>query len=118
MPVSGAIDDEGAVGGLSDPRTQVGPLARAVADVAVALRVIAGPDGRDGGMVPLATGDPAAVDLRGLRVAIWCEQATDATVAALADSARRCARRARASPARRPAGRPRDHARRLALVRR
>ena len=87
VPVSGAIDDEGAFGGLSDPRTQVGPLARAVADVAVALRVIAGPDGRDGGTVPLATGDPAAVDLRGLRVAIWCEQATDATVAALADAA-------------------------------
>jgi amidase len=84
VPVSGAIDDEGPFGGLADPRTQVGPLARTVADVALALRVIAGPDGRDGGTVPLAVGDPAAVDLRGARVAIWCEQATAATAAAVA----------------------------------
>ena len=70
VPVTGVIDDEGPIGGLSDPRTQVGALARSVADVALALAVIAGPDGRDGATVPVAPGDPAAVDLRGLRVAL------------------------------------------------
>ena len=42
VPVTGVIDDEGQIGALGDPRTQVGPLARSVADVALALRVIAG----------------------------------------------------------------------------
>src|SRR3954447_15389039 len=40
VPVTGVIDDEGAIGALSDPRTQVGPLARAVADVALLLRLV------------------------------------------------------------------------------
>src|SRR3954468_21269275 len=39
VPVTGVIDDEGAIGALSDPRTQVG-LARAVADVALLLRLV------------------------------------------------------------------------------
>ena len=58
MPVTGVIDDEGQIGGLSDPRTQVGALARSVADVALALAVIAGPDGRDGATVPVRPATP------------------------------------------------------------
>ena len=46
---------------LRDPRTQVGTLARSVADVALVLSVIAGPDGRDGGVAPVA-----------LRRPVWC----------------------------------------------
>jgi Asp-tRNA(Asn)/Glu-tRNA(Gln) amidotransferase A subunit family amidase len=53
---------------MSDPRTQVGPLARSVADVALVLGAIAGPDGCDGAAVPVAHGDPAAAGLRGVRV--------------------------------------------------
>ena len=60
-PVTGVIDDEGQIGALGDPRTQVGPLARSVADVALLLGVLAGPDGRDGGVPPVPLGDPRGV---------------------------------------------------------
>src|SRR5919107_870031 len=60
VPVTGIIDDEGQIGALGDARTQVGPLARSVADVALALGVIAGPDGRDGGFAPVPLRHPAA----------------------------------------------------------
>jgi amidase len=73
VPVTGVIDDLGQIGALGDPRTQVGPLARTVADVALLLGVLGGPDGRDGGAPPVPLGDPAAVSLRGLRVAATAE---------------------------------------------
>lgn len=58
---------------LTDPRTQIGPLARAVEDLALIMDVIAGPDGRDAGVVPVPLDDYRAVDLRGLRVATFTE---------------------------------------------
>jgi amidase len=73
VPVTGVIDDLGQIGALGDPRTQVGPLARTVADVALLLTVLGGPDGRDGGAPPVPLGDPAAVSLDGLRVAASAE---------------------------------------------
>jgi amidase len=69
--VTGVIDDEGPIGALGDARTQVGVLARSVDDVALALRVLAGPDGRDGGVPPVALGDHSRVGLRALRVAAF-----------------------------------------------
>ena len=72
---------------MSGTRTQVGPLARTVADVALLLRVVAGPDGADAGVAPVALGDPADIALRGLRVAVQTENGLDAptpaTVAAV-----------------------------------
>jgi amidase len=68
VPVSGVLDDLGQIGALGDPRTQIGALARSVADVALLLRLVAGPDGADGGVVPVPLEDSAAVDLGGLRV--------------------------------------------------
>ncbi len=89
--MTGVIDDEGAIGALGDTRTQVGALARGVADVGLALRVIGGPDGRDGGLAPVPLGDPAAVRVEGLRVAVFGEldhsHADAATAAVLADAA-------------------------------
>jgi amidase len=70
VPVTGVIDDEGPIGSLGDPRTQLGPIARSVADLALLLGVVAGPDGRDGGAAPVPMGDPAAVRVAGLRVAV------------------------------------------------
>jgi Asp-tRNA(Asn)/Glu-tRNA(Gln) amidotransferase A subunit family amidase len=59
----------------------IGPLARTVADTALALRVLAGPDDRDPFSLPaLGEKDLAlAGDLRGLRVA-FCPRPTDAPV--------------------------------------
>ena len=91
VPLTGVIDDEGQIGGLGDPRTQVGVLARRVADVALALALIAGPDGRDGSAVPVRPGDPAAVDLRGLRVALCVNDGISAPTPDTAAAVRRAA---------------------------
>jgi amidase len=93
IPVTGVIDDEGRFGQMSDPRTQVGPIARSVADIALAVSVLAGPDGIDAGCLPVLFGDPSAVDVRGLRIAFHSDNgvvAPDgdavATVRAAADA--------------------------------
>ena len=95
VPVTGVLDDEGQIGALGDPRTQLGPLARSVADVALLLGIIAGPDGRDGGVPPVPLGDPQAVALRGLRVAVHTEDGlvtpTPETVAVVATRPPPCA---------------------------
>ena len=87
VPLTGVVDDEGQLGTLGDPRTQVGPLARSVVDVALLLSLVAGPDGRDGGVAPVGLGDPAGVALRGLRVAVQTQNelavATAETVGAV-----------------------------------
>ena len=91
VPVTGVVDDEGPIGALSDPRTQPGPLARSVEDLRLLLGVLAGPDGRDAGVAPVPMGDPAAVRVEGLRVALHAGAGapgptteTSATVAAAA----------------------------------
>ena len=70
IPITGVLDDEGPFGSLSDPRTQIGPVAHTAADVALLLHTVAGPDGADGGLAPVPLGDPAAVELRGLRLTV------------------------------------------------
>ena len=70
VPVSGILDEEGAFGPMSDPRTQPGPMARRVEDLSLMLAVLAGPDGKDSGAQPVPLADPSAVDLHGLRVAL------------------------------------------------
>ena len=56
---------------MTDPRTVIGPLARHVEDLALALRVIAGPDGADPSAVPVPLADGAEVT--GLRVAVYVD---------------------------------------------
>lgn len=94
-PTYGRVPNTGhfpPVGGLGDPRTQSGPLARRVEDLALLLPIIAGPDGYDPAVVPMPLGDPRLVFLRGLRVAIYTDDGvmtpTSATAAAVAASAR------------------------------
>lgn len=75
-PTTGRTPNSGhfpRIGHLSDPRTTIGPMARGAADLGVILRVIAGQDSRDPGAHPVAVGDPAAVALRGLRVAWYAD---------------------------------------------
>jgi amidase len=91
VPLTGVLDDEGPLGTLGDPRTQIGPLARSAEDVALLLRVVAGPDGSDGGVAPVPLGDPGEVDLRGLRVAVQTDNRlaapTPETIAAVGAAA-------------------------------
>ncbi|MDA0161025.1 amidase [Solirubrobacter ginsenosidimutans] len=83
VPVRGLIDDLGPVGELRDPRTQVGPLVRSVADLALILSVI-----QD-------RGEFAAVEFSELRIAMLPDDgvttpdaATARVVAAAGDALR------------------------------
>ncbi len=67
VPLSGHFPRCGA---LEDGRTVIGPLASTVEDLAIALKVIAGPDGLDAGAVPVPLADPDTVDMRELRAGI------------------------------------------------
>jgi Asp-tRNA(Asn)/Glu-tRNA(Gln) amidotransferase A subunit family amidase len=65
----------------------VGTLAPTVEDVALALGILAGPDGRDPWAAPVPMPDPSAVDVRGLRIALYTQDGvsspTPETVAAV-----------------------------------
>lgn len=91
IPLTGVRDEDGPLGPMSDPRTQPGPMARSVEDLGLMLRVLAGPDGIDAGAAPVPLGDPAAVELRGLRVMLHefdgVAVPDGATVRALRDAA-------------------------------
>jgi amidase len=56
---------------LNDPRTVIGPMSRWVADLALTLPIIAGPDWRDASVVDMPLGNPQAVDLSKLRIAFY-----------------------------------------------
>ncbi|HSG91690.1 MAG TPA: amidase [Pseudomonadales bacterium] len=88
-PTSGRVPLTGhlpRIVALTDPRTVIGPMARSVDDLALALALISGSDGRDASVVPMPVPRPLpdarpAPDLRGLRVARF-----DAFAGAEADS--------------------------------
>ena len=73
-PTSGRVPRTGHIVpfamGAVDALTQLGPLARSVDDLILILPIIAGVDWRDPAVVPMPLGDPHAVSLRGLRVAM------------------------------------------------
>jgi amidase len=75
-PTSGRVPATGTLnhpGGLSDHRTQIGPMARRVDDLGLAFPILAGEDGCDSAVIPMPVRDPAAVGLRGLRVAWYAD---------------------------------------------
>jgi amidase len=90
-PTSGRVPRTGHIlsfdVGAMESVTQIGPLARRVEDLGLALSLIAGPDGRDPAIVPMPLGDPQAVALRDLRVAFYSDNGvvspTPATVATM-----------------------------------
>ena len=73
--------------GAVDSLTQNGPMARYVEDLALLLPIISGPDWSDPFIVPMPLGDPADVDLGGLRVCFYTDNGirtpTAETVAAV-----------------------------------
>ena len=66
VPLTGAFPP--AVG-VTGRLYHAGPMARRVEDLALALPILAGPDGHDPLVAPVALGDPAAVEIGRLRVA-------------------------------------------------
>lgn len=73
-PTSGRVPNTGTYnqpGGLTDARTQSGPLARSVEDLAFLLPIIAGVDYQDAGVVPMPWRNPAAVHPEKLTVAYF-----------------------------------------------
>lgn len=70
-PRSGHIVPFG--GGVMDSLTQIGPMARYVEDLVIALPLICGPDGCDPAVVPVPMGDPADVDVSKLRIAWYAD---------------------------------------------
>ncbi len=59
--------------GLASHATTIGPIARYVEDLILALPIISGADGHDPDVVPMPLRDPAAIDLRQLRAAYYTE---------------------------------------------
>ena len=93
-PTTGRVPNTGALahpGGLSDTRTQIGPLSRFVEDLGPTLSIIAGPDGRDSGVVPVPLGDSDAVRLDGLRVAYYPDDGETPTTPETAAAVREAA---------------------------
>lgn len=85
VPATGIFNHPG---GLSDPRTQVGPLARSAADLWPAFVTIAGVDWRDSAVVPMPLGDPAAIDLAGMRLAYYPDDGQTSVTAETARAVR------------------------------
>ena len=56
-----------------DPRTVIGPLARHVDDLALALRTIAGVDWQDASVMPVPLTDTAEAQVSGMRVAFYLD---------------------------------------------
>jgi amidase len=72
-PTAGLVPMTGDEGGIGDPRTQTGAMARSVADVALLTAVIAGAHPRHPEVAPVPMADPATVDVVSLRVAVMTD---------------------------------------------
>ena len=89
-PTSGRVPRTGhwpSYHGILESLTQLGPMARRVEDLELLLPIIAGPDGEDPHVVPVALGDPSRVAVERLRVVMFTDNGirtpTPATVAAV-----------------------------------
>jgi len=114
-PTAGLVPVTGAYalpGGLSDPRSQVGPMARYVSDLVLTLPVLIGPDGIDSGVVPVPL-PRRTPKLPGLRVAWYTDDGimkpTPATAAAVRAAAKALAAQGCVVTEERPMGLPEAH---------
>jgi amidase len=81
------------IDGILKPLWQNGPLARRVEDLALALAVMAGPDGHDPAVPPVPLGEPSAVPIPGggLRVAVHADNGIAPPTAETAEAVGRAA---------------------------
>lgn len=77
---------------MTDPRTVIGPLARFVEDLALALPILAGVDWKDPSVVPMSLVDWRAIDLPDLRVATYTHHAGAEPTPETAETCRKVAR--------------------------
>jgi amidase len=78
-PTTGRVPNTGAYqlpGGLSDPRSQIGPMSRFVADLGPVLVLIAGPDAHDSGVVPVPLDQHTDTAIERLRIAWYDDDGT------------------------------------------
>ena len=95
-PTSGRVPSTGhwpPLDGLLGPMFKIGPMARRVEDLALALPIIAGPDWRDARVGAVPIGDPSKVELSAMRVAMFTDNGnipadadTVTTIAAAAEA--------------------------------
>ena len=76
---------------LNDPRTTIGPLARFVEDLALALPILSGVDWKDASVVPMPLADWRQVDAQTLRVAYYTHHAQAEPTHETAEACRRAA---------------------------
>jgi len=77
-PTAGRVSRTGHIigpGGLQQWLTTIGPIARRVEDLELALGIIAGPDGIDPHIPPVPLQASANIELRGLRAALFVDTA-------------------------------------------
>lgn len=79
-------------GGITDALCQIGPLARRVEDLALALPLLCGADWRDPSVVPAPLGDPSTVEIKSLRVAFHTDNGILAPTPEIAEVVRQAAR--------------------------
>ena len=76
-PTSGRTPRSGHIisydGGVMDSLTQIGPMARYVEDLMLALPIICGPDGRDPSVVPVFMGEAKEIEVSQLRIAWYAD---------------------------------------------
>jgi amidase len=78
-------------GGTLDALWQIGPLARSVEDLELALKIVSGVDGHDPAIVPAPLGETARVDVKKLRVAFHTDNGIATPEPEVADAVRKAA---------------------------
>ena len=92
-PTLGRVPRTGHIvgyGGPYDSFQETGPLARRVEDLVLLMNILSGPDNWDATMAPVPLGDPAKVDLKGLRVAYYTTTPTTTPTAEIQAMVKQC----------------------------
>jgi amidase len=79
------------ISAINDPRTTIGPMARFVEDLALALPIMSGMDWQDASVIPMPLMDWRAVDIRSLRVAYYTDHAEAEPTRETAETCRQAA---------------------------
>jgi amidase len=93
-PTQGRVSRAGhnpAFHGIVGSWTQLGPIARSVDDLVLALSIIAGPDGRDPHLQPIELRSPTDVAVKDLRVAFFTDNGITTPTPATIDVVRSAA---------------------------